>query len=126
MSKAKSKTAKEKMFSIFNNIQTRTETKDNLEAFYALFESAPIPDFNEALESIVLIIFFNYDKNNLPLKNIKEFLKLFLEKALRNQKLKEKLRAFLKHFCNLLTLNAKKIKYKNLSLYFLSMNIHSY
>lgn len=125
MSKArsKSKSSKEQMFSIFNDIQTRTETKDNLEEFYALFESAPIAEFNEALENIFIIIFFNYDKNNLPLKNIKDFLKLFIEKALKNQKLKEKIRSFLKYFCNLLTLNAKKLKYKNLSLYFLSKSV---
>ena len=117
-----SKKKKQKIYDIFSAIQTRTDTKENLQSLYEIYESTPIDEFNEILESIFMVIFYNYDKNTLPLKNIREFLKSFIEKIVKNQKLKKQTKEFLNYFCNLFTLNGKKIKYKSLSLYFLSKN----
>ena len=71
---------KQTLYGIFNEIQTRTDTKENLQSLYELFEATPIQEFNECLENVFLIIFYNYEKNTLPLKNIREFLKSFIEK----------------------------------------------
>ena len=84
-----SKKTKQKIYDIFSAIQTRTDTKENLQSLYELYESTPIDEFNEILESIFMVIFYNYDKNTLPLKNIREFLKSFIEKIVKNQKLKK-------------------------------------
>lgn len=118
-----------KIFEIFSEIQTRTNTKENLESFCEIFENNSIDEFNEILEKVFLIILYNYDKNTLPLKNIREFLKIFIERIVKNSNLKNKVKDFLNYFCTLFTSNAKKLKYKSLSIYFLSKNfifkIHS-
>ena len=117
---------KQTLYGIFNEIQTRTDTKENLQSLYELFEATPIQEFNECLENVFLIIFYNYEKNTLPLKNIREFLKSFIEKISKSQKLKKNTKEFLNYFCNLFTLNAKKIKYKSLSIYFLTIFLLPY
>ena len=86
---------KEKIYQIFNQIQTSTEIKQNLKDLYELYESLNIKDFIEILEKVILIIFSNYEKNTVPLKNIKEFLRNFIEKISKNQKIKKKNSEFL-------------------------------
>ena len=56
---------KQTLYGIFNEIQTRTDTKENLQSLYELFEATPIQEFNECLENVFLIIFYNYEKNTL-------------------------------------------------------------
>lgn len=109
----------EQIFKIFNEIQSETNTKENMKSLYRLYESTNINEFIKILEDIFLIIFYNYDKNTCPLKNIKDFLKTFIDYTLKNQKLKNKNITFLNYFCNLFTKNGKKSKYKQLSVYFL-------
>ena len=111
---------KEKIYTIFNDIQTRTDTKENMDLLCSLFESHSSRDINIVMENIFLMIFSTFDKNSLPLKNIREFLKSFIEKIIKNQKLKKQTSSFLNYFCLLFSLNGKKMKYKYLSLYFLS------
>ena len=115
---------KAEVYKIFNDIQTGTNTNENLKSFVSIYEKNSITKFNEAIENVFLIILKNYEKNNVVLKNIKEFLKLFLEKIVKITKLIESTKCFLNHFCKLFINNVKKPKYKTLCIYFLS-NIYS-
>ena len=117
---------KEKIYQIFNQIQTSTEIKQNLKDLYELYESLNIKDFIEILEKVILIIFSNYEKNTVPLKNIKEFLRNFIEKISKNQKIKKKNSEFLNYFCDLFTQNTRKLRYKSLSIYFLQIFLIPY
>jgi hypothetical protein len=112
---------KAEVYQIFNEIQTRTNTSENFDNFVSIFEKEKnAVKFNEVIENVFLIIFNNYEKNNVVLKNIKEFMKDFLEKIVKVAKLKEKTKAFINYFCNLFTQTVKKPKYKGLCIYFLS------
>lgn len=111
----------EKIFLIFNEIQNITNYKENLKSLYKLYESMNIKTFNKIIEDILLIIIYNYDNNNCPLKNIRDFIKNFVDTITKNQKLKKKNIEFLSYFCNLLTSSGKKQKYKWLSIYFLGI-----
>jgi hypothetical protein len=111
---------KAQVYKIFNEIQTRTNTLENQETFIDIFEKSRGKEFNEVLENVFLIVFKNFDKNNVILKNIKEFIKVFLDKIVKQPKLKEQAKGFISYFCKLFTSNVKKPKYKNLCIYFLS------
>jgi hypothetical protein len=114
---------KVEVYKIFNDIQTRTNTMENLESFLAIYEKSKgkgMPDFLSALEQVFLIVMKNYEKNNIVLKNIKEFIKLFIEKIIKITKLKESTKMLINYFCKMFTGNAKRPKYKTLCVYFLS------
>jgi len=111
---------KTEIYKIFNDIQTRTNTSENMENFISIYESNNVKQFNEIMENIFLIILKNYEKNNIVLKNIKEFVKNFIDKVLRQSKLKEHNKSFINYFCKLFTNTVKKPKHKNLCIYFLS------
>lgn len=111
---------KAEVYKIFNDIQTRTDTSENMEAFLRHFEKKEVKIFNEVMENVFLIILKNYDKNSVVLKNIKEFIKSFLDKVVKVPRLKENTKKFLNYFCKLFTNAVKKPKYKTLCLYFLS------
>lgn len=117
-------TEEEQIFEIFNEIQSETNTKENMKSLYALYESMNVNDFNKIVEDILLIIFYNFDKNTCPLKNIRDFIRSFIDRIVKNQKLKNKNITFLNHFCNLFLLSGKKVKYKQLSIFFLSKFIY--
>jgi hypothetical protein len=110
---------KENIYKIFNDIQTRCNTKENTEELITIFEKNKVNKFNEVIEKVFLIIFKEFDKNNVALKNIKEFVKGFLEKIVK-QKHQEKAKSFIEYFCALFTSSVKKQKFKTLCLYFLS------
>lgn len=111
---------KAEIFRIFNEIQTGSNTIDNLDELFKHFEKKETKKFNETFESVILIIFKNYDKNNVALKNIKEFLLNFLDRITKVHKLNNKTSELLAHMCSLLCLTTKKVKHKILCLYFLS------
>jgi hypothetical protein len=114
---------KAEVYKIFNDIQTRTNTTENLDNFVALYEKSKgkaFTDFRDALEQVFLIVMKNYEKNNVVLKNIKEFVKLFIEKIIKITKLKENTKILLNFFCKMFTGNVKKPRFKTLCIYFLS------
>ena len=110
---------KSEIFKIFNEIQTRTNTKEHHDQLINLFKKNKSAPFCQALDDIFLIIIKNFDKNTMPLKNIKEFMKDFLFAALKLPKHQEEAKQFLNHFCNFFIQNPKKNKHKSLLLYFL-------
>ena len=67
------------IYNIFNEIQTDTNTKDNLTKLIGFFEKKKTKEFIEIIEQVILMIYKYHDKNNAALKNIKDFLKRFLE-----------------------------------------------
>lgn len=107
-------------FSMFNEIQTGTNLKENLENFLNLFEKKNLKSFIKNLEDIFLIIIKNFDKNHIPLKNIKNFLKQFISKVMKIQKKIPLSKEFICHFCCFFTQDTKKNKYRTINLYFLS------
>jgi hypothetical protein len=110
----------EDIYEIFNNIQTGSNTVDNLSKLISFFEKEKNKDnFITLLEMVFLIILKNFDKSNMALKNIGDFISDFLQKILKIQKMKEHNKKLLNHFCQLFTLNTKKPKIKNLCIYFL-------
>ena len=111
--------SKEKVYKIFNDIQTSLDKKENLSDFYEIYEDIPTNEFIDYLDKSFGIIFTQYDKNTVPLKNIREFLKKFLEKSVKNSKLKKKNMELINHYCELFTKNAKKSNVKMLCIYFL-------
>ena len=117
---------KEKIYQIFNQIQTSTEIKQNLKDLYELYEEHNTKEFIEIIENVIYIIFANYEKNTVPLKNIRDFFRTFIEKISINQKLKKKNSEFINHFCDLFTQNTRKIRYKSLSIYFLQIFLIPY
>ena len=126
MSDDEEKSPKLQMYEIFNKIQSVTDTKNNLKKLITLYENENINEFISNLEKIFAIIFYNYDKNTVPLKNIREFLKTFLDKITKNQKNKKKNEEFINYFCELFIHNSKKIKYKTLNIYFLNIFLYPY
>jgi len=126
MSDDEEKSPKLQMYGIFNKIQSVTDTKNNLKKLINLYENENINEFISNLEKIFAIIFYNYDKNTVPLKNIREFLKTFLDKITKNQKNKKKNEEFINYFCELFIHNSKKIKYKTLNIYFLNIFLYPY
>ena len=115
-------TYKDRIYQVFNEIQTGTNTSDNLDTLIKIFEKAKPLEFNECIEKVFLIIIKNYDKNNVVLKNIKDFLKSFIEKIMKVPKIFESTKKFINYFCDLFTYNTKKYKLRNLCIYFLSKN----
>jgi hypothetical protein len=111
---------KEQVYKIFNEIQTGSNTKENLDNFIKIFEKTKPQTFCETIENVFLIIIKNYEKNNVAIKNIKEFIKNFLEKTAKNTKNRDNLKKFISHFCNLFTSTVKKNKFKIICIYFLS------
>ena len=110
---------KSELFKIFNDIQTRTNTKENTDALIDLFKKSKHITFCDALDEVFLIIIKNYDKNAMPLKNIKEFVKEFLFAIIKLQKHQDQAKKFLNHYCEFFIQNPKKNKHKTLLLYFL-------
>ena len=100
--------SKQKVYKIFSDIQTSLDKKENLSDFYEIYEDIPINEFINYLDNIFGMIFTQYDKNTVPIKNIREFLKKFLEKSVKNSKLKKKNIELINHYCELFTKNAKK------------------
>ena len=115
-------TYKDRIYQVFNEIQTGTNTSDNLDTLIKIFEKAKPLEFNDCMEKVFLIIIKNYDKNNVVLKNIKDFLKSFIEKIMKVPKFFESTKKFINYFCDLFTYNTKKYKLRNLCIYFLSKN----
>jgi len=113
-------TYKDRIYHVFNEIQTGTNTSDNLDTLIKIFEKANPQEFNDCMEKVFLIIIKNYDKNNVVLKNIKDFLKSFIEKIMKIPKIFDSTKKFINHFCDLFTYNTKKFKLRNLCIYFLS------
>lgn len=109
----------EEVFLIFNEIQTGTNTKENLEKLLNFVEKKSIKQLISNLENVFLIIVKNYDKNNIPLKNIKDFLKQFIIKLTKLQKKIQQTKELICHFCNFFTQNTKKPKYRSVNVYFL-------
>jgi hypothetical protein len=114
----------EEMYDIFNSIQTGSNTAESLDKLIKHFEKDKDgARFIEHLEKVFLIIIKNYEKNNIALKNIKDFIQDFLEKLMRNQKLKDGTKKLLNHFCQLFSSHTKKQKFKIVCIYLLSNNI---
>ena len=111
--------SKQKVYKIFSDIQTSLDKKENLSDFYEIYEDISINEFINYLDNIFGMIFTQYDKNNVPIKNIREFLKKFLEKSVKNSKLKKKNTELINHYCELFTKSAKKSNVKMLCIYFL-------
>lgn len=111
---------KAEIYKIFNEIQTETNTKENLSALVAIYERRKLEEFIDIIQNVIMMIFKYHEKNNAALKNIKDFLKKFLEKIIKIQKLKKENSVFIEYFCNLLTQNAKKHQHKELCFLFLS------
>ena len=110
---------KQKVYKIFTDIQTSLDKKENLSDFYEIYEDISINEFITYLDNIFGMIFTQYDKNTIPIKNIREFLKKFLEKSVKNSKLKKKNMELINHYCELFTKSAKKSNVKMLCIYFL-------
>ena len=111
---------KQKIYKIFDDIQTSLDKKENLSDFYEIYEDISINEFITILDYVFGMILTQYDKNTVPLKNIREFLKKFLEKSVKNSKLKKKNTELINHYCELFTKSAKKNKFKILCIYFLN------
>ena len=111
---------KQKVYKIFDDIQTSLDKKENLSDFYEIYEDISINEFITILDYVFGMILTQYDKNTVPLKNIREFLKKFLEKCVKNAKLKKKNTELINHYCELFTKSAKKNKFKILCIYFLN------
>jgi len=111
---------KQKVYKIFDDIQTSLDKKENLSDFYEIYEDISINEFITILDYVFGMILTQYDKNTVPLKNIREFLKKFLEKSVKNSKLKKKNTELINHYCELFTKSAKKNKFKILCIYFLN------
>ena len=111
--------SKQKVYKIFSDIQTSLDRKENLSDFYEIYEDISINEFINYLDNIFGMIFTQYDKNTVPIKNIREFLKKFLEKSVKNSKLKKKNIELINHYCELFTKSAKKSNVKMLCIYFL-------
>ena len=111
---------KQKVYKIFDDIQTSLDKKENLSDFYEIYEDISINEFITILDYVFGMILTQYDKNTVPLKNIREFLKKFLEKCVKNSKLKKKNTELINHYCELFTKSAKKNKFKILCIYFLN------
>ena len=77
---------KEKIYQIFNQVQTSTDIKQNLKDLYELYEENNTKEFIQIIENVIFIIFSNYEKNTVPLKNVRDFLRTFIEKISKNQK----------------------------------------
>jgi hypothetical protein len=111
----------EDIYEIFNSIQTGSNTAENLENLVKFFEKdKDKTHFVENLEKVFLIVIKNYEKNNIALKNVKDFVQDFLEKLMRNQKLKDGTKKLLNHFCQLFSSHMKKQKFKIVCIYLLS------
>lgn len=111
--------ALETIFQIFTEVQTGTNTKENLDKLLEFYEKKTKKMFLENLEQVFLIVIKNFEKNNIPLKNIKDFLKQFIQKIIKIQKKIELTKDFICHFCKFFTQNTKKTKYRSVSVYFL-------
>ena len=111
--------SKQKVYKIFSDIQTSLDKKENLSDFYEIYEDIPTNEFITYLDNIFGMIFTQYEKNTVPIKNIREFIKKFLEKCVKNSKLKKKNIELINHYCELLTKSAKKNNVKMLCIYFL-------
>ena len=112
--------SKKKVYKIFSDIQISLDKKENLSDFYEIYEDISINEFISILDNIFGMILTQYEKNTVPLKNIREFLKKFLEKNDKNSKLKKKNIELINHYCELFTKSAKKSKFKMLCIYFLN------
>ena len=117
---------KQKVYKIFDDIQTSLDKKENLSDFYEIYEDISINEFITILDYVFGMILTQYDKNTVPLKNIREFLKKFLEKSVKNSKLKKKNTELINHYCELFTKSAKKNKFKILCIYFLNCFLMPY
>ena len=117
---------KQKVYKIFDDIQTSLDKKENLSDFYEIYEDISINEFITILDYVFGMILTQYDKNTVPLKNIREFLKKFLEKCVKNSKLKKKNTELINHYCELFTKSAKKNKFKVLCIYFLNCFLSPY
>ena len=115
-----------KVYKIFDDIQTSLDKKENLSDFYEIYEDLPVNEFIAILDNIFAMILTQYDKNTIPLKNIREFVKKFLEKSVKNAKLKKKNAELINHYCELFTKSAKKNKFKILCIYFLNCFLMPY
>ena len=111
--------SKQKVYKIFSDIQTSLDKKENLSDFYEIYEDIPTNEFITYLDNIFGMIFTQYEKNTVPIKNIREFIKKFLEKCVKNSKLKKKNIELINHYCELFTKSAKKSNVKMLCIYFL-------
>ena len=111
--------SKQKIYKIFSDIQTSSDKKENLSDFYEIYEDISTNEFIKYLDNIFGMIFTQYEKNTVPIKNIREFLKKFLEKSVKNSKLKKKNIELINHYCELFTKSAKKSNVKMLCIYFL-------
>ena len=111
--------SKQKIYKIFTDIQTSLDKKENLSDLYEIYEDISTSEFIKYLDNIFGMIFTQYEKNTVPIKNIREFLKKFLEKSVKNSKLKKKNMELINHYCELFTKSAKKSNVKMLCIYFL-------
>ena len=118
--------SKQKVYKIFSDIQTSLDKKENLSDFYEVYEDISINEFISILDNIFAMILTQYEKNTIPLKNIREFMKKFLEKSVKNSKLKKKNIELINHYCELFTKSAKKSKFKMLCIYFLNCFLGPY
>ena len=109
----------EEIFQIFNEVQTGTNTKENVEKLIGFVEKKTIKAFVENLEQVFLIIIKNYEKVNIPLKNIKDFLKQFIGKLVKVQKKMHQTQELISNFCTFFTQKTKKTKFQTVNLYFL-------
>jgi 6-pyruvoyl-tetrahydropterin synthase len=110
----------EDIYEIFNNIQTGSNTVDNQSKLVNFFEKEKNKDnFITHLEMVFLIILKNFEKSNMALKNIGDFIADFIQKVVKMPKIKEANKKLLNHFCQLFTFSTKKPKIRNLCIYFL-------
>jgi hypothetical protein len=108
-------------FNAFNEIQTGTNINHHLDKFLNHFDKKNLKSLLTNLEEVFMIIIKNFDKNNIPLKNIKNFLKKFITKIVNIQNKIPLAKEFICHFCSFFTQDTKKSKYRSISLYFLSI-----
>lgn len=109
----------EPIFQIFTEIQTGTNTKENLDKLLIFFDQKTIKHFFENLEQVFLIVIKNHENNNIPLKNIKDFIKQFFQKIVIIPKKIDLTKEFICHFCRFFTQTTKRSKYRSVSIYFL-------
>jgi hypothetical protein len=113
--------SKFEVYRIFNEIQSRTNTNANAESFFKIFEKTEPDVFNSYLEKIFLMIFKSYKERSAALKNIKDFLRMFIEMMVRRSKT-PRIQQFFKFLCTFFTQECIKKRDNKLCVYFLSKN----
>lgn len=112
---------KSNIYQAFNEIQTRTNFKENQKLIFKYFETERVEEFTEIIEKVVLIIIKHHDKNSQALNNIKTAFKNLVRTMLKADKLNLKTKHFLNRIVLFLSRHSRKSTYKSFSLFFLKI-----